>query len=88
MKGYSVNQTDTFSSEYMVTHNDYRDGTWPYALDHRGIMVTHHSRDSGDGIEIDRRSSHTIGEEEGRGMRLSLQPPLSSDERRSAGDIV
>ncbi|KAF2492430.1 hypothetical protein BU16DRAFT_114088 [Lophium mytilinum] len=80
---FSATQTG-MSSEYIMTRNEDRDGPWSFD---RNMLVTHNSGGSDDGIEVDRRSSHTLGEEEGKDMRMSLRSPIEG-RRRSQDEMV
>ena len=60
------------TTDYMITQNDDTDGPW---LFHRDELVTRNAGGD-DGLEIDRRSSHTLGEEEeAKEARISFVPP-------------
>ncbi|KAF2815709.1 uncharacterized protein BDZ99DRAFT_432408 [Mytilinidion resinicola] len=74
--GFSATQTAA-SSEYIVTRNEDQDGQWPFD---RSVLVTHMSNEE-DGIEVDRRSSHTLGEEEGNDVRASFRLPIKGQRR-------
>ena len=60
--------------DYVFTQNNDSDGRWLFHRDDRGVLVTRNA-ESDDGLEIDRQSSHTLGEEEAKEARLSFVPP-------------
>ena len=63
----------------MITQNDDTDGPWIFHRDDRNALVSRNAG-SDDGLEIDRRSSHTLGEEEAKEAKLSfVQPPATPE---------
>ncbi|OCL06326.1 hypothetical protein AOQ84DRAFT_223942 [Glonium stellatum] len=66
------------TTDYMITQNDDADGPWLFNRDNRGVLVTRNA-ESDDGLEIDRRSSHTLGEEEAKEVRFSFVPPATPE---------
>jgi len=69
---------------------DDSDGHWIFHHDDRDVLVTRNAESDG-GLEIDRRSSHTFGEEEAKETRLLfvLPPatPESASEPRERGEV-
>jgi hypothetical protein len=78
------------TTDYMITRNDDSDGHWIFHRDDRDVLVTRNAESDG-GLEIDRRSSHTFGEEEVKETRLLfvLPPatPESASEPRERGEV-
>ncbi|OCK82007.1 hypothetical protein K432DRAFT_294167 [Lepidopterella palustris CBS 459.81] len=73
-------------TNFIIMQNDDGDVPWPFQHHDRGKLVTH-DVESDSGIETDRQSSHTLGEEEGRDVRLSLHlPPVASAEHNHEHD--
>lgn len=70
------------TTDYMITRNDDSDGHWLFHRDNRDVLVARNA-ESDDGLEIDRRSSHTFGEEEAKETRLSLVLPPATPEPAS-----
>jgi hypothetical protein len=67
------------TTDYMITRNDDSDGHWIFHRDDRDVFVTRNT-ESDDGLEIDRRSSHTFGEEEAKVTRhLFVLPPATPE---------
>ena len=66
----------------MITRNDDSDGHWIFHRDDRDVLVTRNT-ESDDGLEIDRRSSHTFGEEETKETKLSFVLPPATPEPAS-----
>lgn len=69
------------TTDYMITRNDDSDGHRIFHRDDRDAFVTRNA-ESDDGLQIDRRSSHTFGEEEEEGKetrRLFVLPPATPE---------
>lgn len=70
------------TTDHMITQNDDTDGPWIFHRDDRNALVSRNAG-SDDGLEIDRRSSHTLGEEEAKEAKLSSVPPPATPEPAS-----